>query len=102
MKKYIIKSAIALAALLFGTGTANASTDSYLARLNEEISRVVQQYGTQALVDEGGKVCGWAAQGVPNTAPGGIIDRVMRDLPMSFCAASWVQLLAEAELGCAP
>ena len=51
MKKYIITPAIALAALLFGTGTANASTDSYLARLNEEIPRVVQQYGPQALVD---------------------------------------------------
>jgi hypothetical protein len=31
MKKYIITPAIALAAPLFGTGMANASTDSYLA-----------------------------------------------------------------------
>jgi hypothetical protein len=50
MKKYIITPAIVPAALLFGMGTANASTESYLAYLREEISYVVQQYGPQALI----------------------------------------------------
>lgn len=100
MKKYIIAPAIALAALLFGTGTANASTDSYLARLQEEIPYVVQQYSPQALVNEGYKVCGWATQGVPDIEPGGIVDRIERDLPMSDNAAIAVQTYAENELGC--
>lgn len=62
MRKYIIPPAIGLAALPFGTGTANASTDSYLARLQEEVPYVVQRYSPQALVNEGYKICGWAAR----------------------------------------
>ena len=57
MKKFIITPAIALAAPRFGLGTANAGTDSYLAHLREDIPYVVQQYGPQALISEGYKVC---------------------------------------------
>jgi len=100
MKKYIITPAIALAAPLFGMGTANASTDSYLADLREDIPYVVQQHGPQTLINEGYKVCGWAAQNVPDIEPGGIIDRIERDLPMSDNAAIAVKVDAEHELGC--
>jgi hypothetical protein len=100
MRKYIIAPAIASAALLFGMGTANASTGCYLADLRDQIPYVVQQYGPQALVNEGYRVCGWATQGVPDIERGGIVDRIERDWPMSDNAAIAVQQQAEAELGC--
>jgi hypothetical protein len=90
----------ALAAALFNIGTANASTSSYIASLQEEIPYVVQQYGEQALIDEGYKVCAWTAQGVPDVEAGGIIDRIERDLPMSDHAAINVKVDAEHDLGC--
>ena len=98
------KTAVALAAggaaLLFGIPTANASTSSYLARLQGEIPHVYEKYGAQAMLSEGGRVCGWMAQGVDPYGYNGIIDRIEDDLPMSDTAAIVVKRLAEDELGC--
>ena len=97
------------AGLLLGTGQAHADADGYLAALQQHIPNVYQRYGSQALLNEGTKVCNWAAQGIPNigtstgdspSASGSIMDRIMFDLPMSSDAAMWVQELAEDKLGC--
>ncbi len=89
-----------LAGVALSSGVAQASTDTYLSRLQEEIPNVVSRYGDSALLGEGNKVCDWAAQNVPDDDPGGIIDRIRADLPMSSDAAIWVKDLAEDELGC--
>lgn len=97
---HMITAVIALATFGFGMGTANASTDSYLADLQQDIPYVVNQYGTQALINEGYKVCGWAAQNVPDIEAGGIVDRIEGDLPMSDNAAIALKVDAEHDLGC--
>lgn len=89
-----------LAGVALSSGVAHASTDTYISRLQTEIPNVVARYGDSALIAEGNKVCGWAAEGIPDDEPGGIVDRVKADLPMSDNAAIWVKMLAEDELGC--
>jgi hypothetical protein len=84
---------------------AHAHTDGYLADLQQHIPNVYQRYGAQALLNEGMKVCNWAAQGVPDigsstgvsapTASGAIVDRIMDDLPMSTDAAARARELAD-------
>ncbi|GFG75894.1 DUF732 domain-containing protein [Mycobacterium botniense] len=76
---------------------ASADQDSYLARLQQEIPNVYERYGPESLVNEGNKVCDWEAQGMSDDA---VVERIRGDLPMSDSAASWVEILAQNELGC--
>jgi hypothetical protein len=76
---------------------ASAGTSDYLRRLQEEVPYILDQYGSQALISEGYKVCGWAGQGMDSLE---IIRKVQADMPMSFNAANKVTVLAESRLGC--
>jgi hypothetical protein len=81
-----------------GMASAHASTSSFQTRAQEEIPYVVSQYGSAAVLNEGYKVCGYAASGVTNVSD--MIDKIVADMPMSRGAAMELEVLAEVHLGC--
>jgi hypothetical protein len=96
MKKYIITPAIALAALLFGTGTATADPSSYIDYLQKD-TYLVSKYSSQQLLAEGNKVCDAVSRGAKDLDA---VDMVKRDLSVSDGAAIDVYSAATNLLGC--
>jgi hypothetical protein len=89
-----------LAGVALSSGVAHASTDTFISQLQSQEPNMVARYGASALIDEGNKVCGWEAQSIPDDEPGGVVDRIKADLPMSDMAAIALKDTAESELGC--
>jgi hypothetical protein len=86
-----------LAALTLGSGVAQADTTTYLARVQQKLPYVYQQYGSDQLVTEGYRICGYSQQGL-ELSP--MTDQVVSDLPMSRSAAIALETYAENYLGC--
>ena len=77
---------------------AHASSSDYLDRAQDEIPYVVSQYGSNAVLNEGYKICRYEAQGT--TGASALADKIVVDMPMSRSAAIEMQVLAEVHLGC--
>jgi hypothetical protein len=91
---------VSVGGVLLSSGVAQASTDTFISQLQSHEPNMVARYGASALIDEGNKVCGWEAQSIPDDEPGGVVDRIKADLPMSDMAAIALKNIAEMELGC--
>ena len=86
------------AAALGGVGTANASTSGFLQHVQDNIPYVLDQYGKDAVLNEGKHICAWEAQGT--TGASDLADLIIAEMPMSRSAAVRLQVYAEHDLGC--
>ena len=100
MKKIITATLLggAIIGSLLGAGAANATTASFLQRVQDEIPYVISQYGKDAVLNEGYKICGYEAQGT--TGASDLADLIIAEMPMSRTAAIRLQVYAEHHLGC--
>ena len=90
--KEVLAAAMAALALLFGvtSATANADPSEYLQQVQKKLPAVYDEYGPQALVTEGWRICGWEALHVDFSDE---VDQIVSDLPMSRQSAIQLSVL---------
>lgn len=90
---------MAALAPLFGVtpATANADPSDYLQQVQKELPYIYDEYGRQAILTEGYRICGYEALDMDLTAE---TDHVVMDLPMSRHSAIELETIADVYLDC--
>lgn len=82
-----------------GTAIAKPYPDEYLGNIQKDMPDIYAQYGRQAIMTEGYRICGYGALRMDITQK---LDRIVIDMPMSRDDAMTMKIYAEADLDCEP